>query len=111
MLDYAKFNKLLLNEQEKIIYRIDQLNVDKIRKDEPLDPNLEEQSLSLENIEVVDSLDEISRNKLKQIREALKLIETGKYGVCASCEQLISESRLMAIPYAQICVNCADMLN
>ncbi len=108
MMDFTKFSKILLSEQAKLVHSIDLLNEDKTRKAGPLDQNLEEQSLSLENIEVTDSLDEFQRNKLRQIREALKLIEAGKYGICASCDQPISENRLLAIPYAQICVNCAD---
>ncbi len=45
--------------------------------------------------------------RLKSIRKALELIESGKYGVCIKCDKKIPEGRLESMPEARICVDCA----
>jgi RNA polymerase-binding protein DksA len=44
---------------------------------------------------------------LGQIDAALKRIEDGSYGRCETCGVKIPESRLEAIPYAALCIQCA----
>ncbi|MDH3282744.1 MAG: TraR/DksA C4-type zinc finger protein [Gammaproteobacteria bacterium] len=41
-----------------------------------------------------------------QVREALKRIEQGVYGVCTECERDIGLERLNANPITHRCVNC-----
>ena len=43
---------------------------------------------------------------LYQIDDALKRIDEGAYGQCQSCEQVISMSRLKAVPYTSMCIDC-----
>lgn len=46
------------------------------------------------------------RQKLIQIDEALKKIEEGSYGICESCGDEIDEERLIAMPFAKLCLSC-----
>lgn len=46
-----------------------------------------------------------SEDLLKQVNAALEKMETGTYGFCAKCQQLIPYDRLRAIPYTAFCVN------
>ena len=46
------------------------------------------------------------RQKLVQIEEALKKIDEGSYGVCESCGDEIDEERLIAMPFAKLCLSC-----
>ncbi len=48
------------------------------------------------------------RRLIGKIREALKRIEDGEFGTCASCEENISESRLRARPVATLCIDCKE---
>ena len=41
-----------------------------------------------------------------QIDEALKRLDDGTFGLCQQCSQPISISRLKALPYASLCINC-----
>lgn len=41
-----------------------------------------------------------------QIRDALKRIDEGRYGMCSECDQQISWERLDAIPEATLCIDC-----
>ena len=43
---------------------------------------------------------------LYQIDDALKRLEDGSFGVCQQCNQPIVMSRLKAVPYASMCINC-----
>ena len=49
-------------------------------------------------------------NKDWEIKSAVELalerMDTGEYGICASCEDPISTSRLIAVPWATRCVAC-----
>lgn len=46
------------------------------------------------------------RQKLVQIEEALKKIDEGSYGICESCGDEIDEERLIAMPFAKLCLSC-----
>ncbi|MBI2885181.1 MAG: TraR/DksA C4-type zinc finger protein [Candidatus Omnitrophica bacterium] len=43
---------------------------------------------------------------LYQIEEALKRFEEGTYGICQQCSKPISLSRLKAVPYTELCIEC-----
>lgn len=45
---------------------------------------------------------------LRQVNLAIERIHSGDYGICASCEEPISDKRLKAIPWAKYCVTCQD---
>ncbi len=47
---------------------------------------------------------------LDSIESALERIEDGVYGLCEECESPISKTRLNAIPYASLCIRCAQKL-
>ena len=44
----------------------------------------------------------------QDIDAALARIDAGKYGVCEECSGRIAPERLEAVPYATMCVKCAD---
>jgi DnaK suppressor protein len=44
---------------------------------------------------------------LDQIEVALERIAEGSYGKCENCGKRIPESRLEALPYTAVCVQCA----
>jgi DnaK suppressor protein len=43
-----------------------------------------------------------------EVREALRRIEKGTFGRCESCGKAIAKPRLDAMPYARLCVACAE---
>jgi DnaK suppressor protein len=54
------------------------------------------------------SLMENDGGTLEQIETSLERIEEGTYGQCEECGAKIPKSRLNAIPYAILCVRCAQ---
>lgn len=91
--------------------RLDRLlrRVGKIEGDlrAPHDRDWQERASELENDEVLEGLDEMTRAEVRQLRAALRRIESGSYGTCNTCGQPISEDRLIAVPSAVTCVDCA----
>ena len=46
------------------------------------------------------------RKVLYEIDEAIKRVEEGNFGSCEDCNKPITKSRLKAIPYTKLCLNC-----
>jgi DnaK suppressor protein len=47
------------------------------------------------------------RAQLLHVETALASLATGRYGTCASCGNPIAIERLQAIPWVQLCIDCA----
>ena len=43
---------------------------------------------------------------LYQIDDALKRLDDGSFGICQQCNKPITLSRLRAVPYASMCIEC-----
>lgn len=56
------------------------------------------------------SLMQTEEGTLESIELALEKIEDGVFGQCEECGGLISKARLNAIPYAPMCIKCAQKL-
>ncbi len=103
--------------------------IQKIRKEleaEKLDildavKRLKEKEESYLNDEVGDDLDKAAGNsqrellfyisdhdhqRLDAIEDALQKIDEDRFGVCETCGKKISNNRLIAIPYARLCMKC-----
>ena len=52
------------------------------------------------------SLSNNIRDLIAKINIALEKIEAGTYGICDSCKNPIPEARLLALPYANLCIEC-----
>lgn len=46
---------------------------------------------------------------LRNVRNALRRIDDGSYGVCLHCEEDINPKRLNAVPWAPFCITCQEM--
>jgi RNA polymerase-binding transcription factor DksA len=44
---------------------------------------------------------------MTEVREAMRKLDDGRFGVCEECDEAIERDRLDAIPYARVCLNCA----
>jgi len=55
---------------------------------------------------VSSQLAQMDSRELSRIERALARLKQGKYGVCESCERKITLTRLNALPYATLCINC-----
>ncbi len=95
----------------KILARLDELGdrMQDIEKelDKPKSKDLGEQAIDLEDDEVLETLGVSAQREVRELREALKRITAGTYGICAECEEQISFERLDVVPQARLCKKCA----
>lgn len=63
---------------------------------------------SLEGREMVFHLSSRDRKELKLIDGALIKIKNKTYGVCESCEKMISVKRLQILPLTALCIECQE---
>jgi len=66
------------------------------------------QSLSLETLKI--SLQDNEIAEYNMIKQALRMIEEGTYGICIECGQPIAEKRLKLYPNATRCLICQEVL-
>lgn len=107
MSQVEKFKSVLLQKRSELLERLDKIEASKVR-DEPLEADSSEQAQEIVNHEVVDALDNMEGQELDKINQALGRIENGSFGRCMECGEDISEARLRAVPFARICINCAN---
>ena len=73
----------------------------------PGDRDWVERATEIENDEVLDQLDDITRAEVAELRHAVGRIDNGTYGRCEKCDSDISDARLEALPGTAVCVRCA----
>jgi RNA polymerase-binding transcription factor DksA len=100
--DIAKALKARLSELTRRLSDIDS------EMHNPLPADSEERATYLENQDMFEGIEISGIQEIKQIREALKRIAEGTYGVCVECGADIDAKRLKAMPNATRCISCAQ---
>ena len=52
---------------------------------------------------------ERNSSRLREVRIALRRLNTGGFGICAGCEENINLKRLAALPWAAFCIVCQEV--
>ena len=73
-----------------------------------MSPNFAEQSVEMENQELIYTLDREGKEEIRKIAKALARLDNGEYGLCVNCGEDISEQRLDVLPYTDVCIDCAE---
>jgi RNA polymerase-binding transcription factor len=103
---YDAFEKALLIRKRELTARIADLLGDVAIRAEPDD----EGDVAIQNYSTdwaAAALDR-ARRTLTEVDAALARIKAGRYGVCDVCHMSIPRARLEALPWARLCVNCAE---
>jgi len=84
----------------------------KSQKDDQNEPaaDIADDAVQSYDRQLMMGLGEKELRKLKLVEEAIGKVDTGQYGICLECEELIPEGRLTVIPYASHCVDCLEMI-
>lgn len=107
------FRQLLITERAKFAKEIQSIAHDAARSPRDASGDLSAYTVHMADM-AADTYDrELSTNMasaeqeiLYQIDDALKRIDDGAFGVCSECQQPITMSRLKAVPYASMCIEC-----
>jgi RNA polymerase-binding protein DksA len=109
MKDLTRITTLLQSQRDTLLQRINAIEKAVRHHGEALDPDFAEQAVQRQNDEVLTALDDSSIVELRRVNEALQRMEEGEYGVCVDCGLEIPMERLEAIPYAERCIDCAEL--
>ena len=110
-IDLNWIRRRLTERKDKLTSQLGKLDRDRRHTETPLEKDFSEQAVQRENDEVLDRLDDKSRQELTEIQRALARLETGQYGKCIQCGESIGVLRLNALPHASHCVECAQVHN
>ena len=110
----AKYQRLLLNLRDHVIDQISGLAGENLRRN-PRDTSGDLSGYSFHmadagtdnfDREFALSLVSSEQEALYEVEGALKRIDLGTFGTCETCEKPIAKERLMAVPFARMCVRC-----
>jgi DnaK suppressor protein len=69
-------------------------------------PDLADVSSNAYNREMLLNLSEAHHRQMQDIDAALARIDSGDYGICASCGEDISPRRMEVRPFSRYCIEC-----
>jgi DnaK suppressor protein len=75
---------------------------------------IESSADELDRIQNASNLDDAMRSlqrnseRLREVQDALRRMQSGTFGTCADCEENINPRRLAAIPWATSCIACQE---
>jgi DnaK suppressor protein len=74
---------------------------------EPMSADSGEQAVEAEGDEVLALQDDVLHREIASVVEAIRRIDAGSYGKCASCGARIEPARLAVMPTTALCIDCA----
>jgi len=109
-----RFEKLLLNELDRLSNGIRKIEESALHESvrETTGDLYSYAETGTDNFERETALN-IATNeseRLRDVTDALKRIDSGTYGVCEGCEEPILRKRLEAFPSARYCIKCQSKL-
>lgn len=107
-MEYQSVKENLLLRRKEILERLGRVENHLRHSEKPLEADFAEQAIERANDQVLEALDENMRQEILQIDHAINLMEKGRYGICEFCQNPIAEKRLLALPYTNLCINCAS---
>ena len=106
----ARFRKLLLKEREEIIGDVKQSYESSQEVGQDGIQDIGDEAANVYNKQILLTLNENERMRLKEVDEALDRIALKIYGTCEECGEPIGLKRLEVKPVAKYCVPCKTKL-
>lgn len=111
-----EFKKIILKRKEEILEGIKHISEDTLKKSQKdaagdisgYTYHMADVATDTYDREFSLGLASNGREVLYELDDALKKIEEGSFGICEACHSLITRTRLKAVPYARLCVNCQE---
>ena len=114
-IDTNRFRDMLLVERERVEKALENIHeenpgtVEDETGDETSDQHPGDVATAMHDRELDYGLEENSEHVLAAIDAALARIEEGTYGICTNCGRPIAVQRLEALPWADLCIDCARL--
>jgi DnaK suppressor protein len=105
-----RFRKVLLKEREEIIGDVKQIYESSQEVGQDGIQDIGDEAANVYNKQILLTLNENERMRLKEVDEALDRIASKTYGTCEECGEPIGLKRLEVKPVAKYCVPCKTKL-
>ena len=105
-----RFKKILLKEREEIIGDVKQISESSQEVGQDGIQDIGDEAANVYNKQILLTLNENERMRLKEVDEALDRIWSKTYGTCEECGEPIGLKRLEVKPVAKYCVPCKTKL-
>ena len=112
--EVESFRKILLTLRSRLQGDLDQMTDEALNRAGEGSGNLSNMPLHMADLgtenfdqEFTLGLIENEQDTLEQVRAALGRIDASTFGTCDECGEPISKSRLQALPYTPVCIECA----
>ena len=105
-----RLKKVLLKEREEIIGEVKQIHESSKEMGQDGIQDIGDEAANVYNKQILLTLNENERMRLKEVDEALDRIASKTYGTCEECGEPIGLKRLEVKPVAKYCVPCKTKL-
>jgi DnaK suppressor protein len=105
-----RFRKILLKERERIIGDVKQMDESSKEMGQDGIQDIGDEAATIYNKQILLTLNENERMRLRDLDESLDRIESGTYGICEECGEPVGLKRLEVRPVAKYCVPCLTKL-
>ena len=112
-IDTTRFRDALISERARVLSALDNLHhenpgsVEDETGDETQDQHIGDAATAMHDRSLDYTLEDNEEHLLAAIDAALKRIDDGTYGTCTNCGRPIARDRLEALPWAELCIDCA----
>jgi RNA polymerase-binding protein DksA len=112
-IDISRMKEALQTERTRVVAAIENLKnenpgtVEDETGDETYDQHPADVATAMHDRELDYGITENEQQLLEEMDAALQRIEDGTYGICTNCGKPIPPERLEALPWAQLCIDCA----
>ncbi len=105
-----RFKKVILKEREEIIGDVKQIYESSQEVGQDGIQDIGDEAANVYNKQILLTLNENERMRLREVDDALDHIKTKTYGICEECGEPIGLKRLEVKPVAKYCVPCKTKL-
>jgi len=102
-LDY--FRKLLNHQLKELEGKIGGV-VDELSEDSKVMPDISDRATKEADLNFGLRVQDREQKLIEKIKQALKRIDDGSFGICESCGEMIDIKRLKARPVTTLCIDC-----
>lgn len=101
-----KIRQILQEEHRRLTRRLGGIQSDDSGSDAANVGDIVDAATQQEARAVLQGLQQTERDQLAQVEAALERIDSGTYGHCTRCNEMIEAARLDAIPQVETCIAC-----
>ena len=104
------YKQQLVELRREYTKRRDAIHIETWHEEQAVEKDFAEQVVQGENDDVLHALDDDAKQIVMQIDNALLRIDADTFGQCLKCGTRIPDKRLQLVPYADYCIECAEVV-